>query len=171
MAFNYHTIASISATFRHLCHWRMPPASVATSLRGLLLPTPSCCRPWLRCLLLLLPPLSPPANPGSAHYRRPQQKRGSDTIIRDCKWTMPSPMSADALIVANATKGTMLCSLALDYSIHIRLLGENDKLRWELLPLSRWEGPNLGVGAIALHALSNNGAKEEGGFMLRTAAL
>jgi hypothetical protein len=80
-------------------------------------------------------------------------------------------MSADALIVANATKGTMLCSLALDYSIHIRLLGENDKLRWELLPLSRWEGPNLGVGAIALHALSNNGAKEEGGFMLRTAAL
>jgi hypothetical protein len=63
----------------------------------------------------------------------------------------------------------MLCSLALNYSIRIRPLREKDELRWELLPLSRWEGPNLGVGAIALRALSDDGAEEEGGFMLRSA--
>ncbi len=74
-------------------------------------------------------------------------------------------------IVATVMKGTMLCSLALDYSIHIRLLREKDKLQWGLLPLSRWEGSNLGVGTIALHALSDNGAKEEGGFMLQSTAL
>jgi hypothetical protein len=65
----------------------------------------------------------------------------------------------------------MLCSLASDYSIRIRLSWEKDKLRWELLPLSRCEGPNLGIGAIALRALSDDGAEEEGGFMLRSAAL
>jgi hypothetical protein len=32
---------------------------------------------------------------------------------------MPLPASADALIAAMVTKGTMLCSLALDYSIRI----------------------------------------------------
>ncbi len=70
-----------------------------------------------------------------------------------------------------ATKGTMLCSLALDYSICIWSLREKDKLRWELLPLCHWEGPNLGIGAIVLNALSENDAKEEGAFMLRSAAL
>ncbi len=68
-------------------------------------------------------------------------------------------------------KGTMLFSLALDYSIHIRSSREKDELRWGLLPLSRWEGPNLGIGPIALRALSDDGAVEEGGFMLRSAAL
>jgi hypothetical protein len=82
---------------------------------------------------------------------------------------MTLPTSADALTVAMAMKGMMLCSLALDYSICIHLLWEKDKLRWELLPFSRWEGPNLGIGAIALHAgalraLSDDGAKEEGGI-------
>jgi hypothetical protein len=84
---------------------------------------------------------------------------------------MPLPTSADALIAAMATKGTMLCSLALDYSICILLLREKDKLRWELLPLSCWEGPNLGISTVALRALSNNGVEEEGGFMLQSAAL
>jgi hypothetical protein len=84
---------------------------------------------------------------------------------------MPSPMSADASIVATAMKGTMLCSRALDYSIRIRSLREKDKLRFELLPLSHWEGPNLGISAIALRTLSDDGAKEEVGFMLRSAAL
>ncbi len=58
----------------------------------------------------------------------------------------------------------MPCSLASDYSICIRSSQEEDGLHWELLPLSCWEGPNLGIGAIALHALSNNGAKEDGGI-------
>jgi hypothetical protein len=84
---------------------------------------------------------------------------------------MPSPTSADASIVATAIKGTMLCSLASDYSICIQSLQEKDELRWELLPLSRWEGPNLGAGTIALRALSDDGAEEEGGFMLRSAAI
>jgi 8-oxo-dGTP pyrophosphatase MutT (NUDIX family) len=76
---------------------------------------------------------------------------------------MPSPTSADASIAATATKGTMSCSLASDYSIRIRSSRGEDELRWELLPLSRWEGPNLGVGAIALRALSDDGNEEEGG--------
>ncbi len=84
---------------------------------------------------------------------------------------MPSPTSEDASIAATATKGTMLCLLALDYFIRIRSSREKDELRWELLPLSRWEGPNLGVGAIALRPLSDDGAEEEVGFMLRSAAL
>jgi hypothetical protein len=84
---------------------------------------------------------------------------------------MPLPMSVDASIAATATKGTMLCLLALDYFICIQSLQEKDKLRWELLPLSRWEGPNLGINAIALHTLSDDGGKEEVGFMLRSAAL
>jgi hypothetical protein len=84
---------------------------------------------------------------------------------------MPLLMSADALIAATTTKGTMPCSLASDYSIRIRSSQKKEKLRWELLPLSRWEGPKLGIGAIALRALSKDGAKEEGGFMLWSAAL
>jgi hypothetical protein len=44
-------------------------------------------------------------------------------------------------------------------------------MRWELLPLSRWEGRNLGIGAIVLRALSDDGAEEKVGFMLRSAAL
>jgi hypothetical protein len=84
---------------------------------------------------------------------------------------MLSPMLADASIRATATKGTMLCSLASDYSICIRLSREKDELWWELLLLSRREGPNLGISAIALRALSDDGAEEEGGFMLRSAAL
>jgi hypothetical protein len=59
----------------------------------------------------------------------------------------------------------------LDYSICIRPSREKEKLQWELLPLSRWEGPNLVISAIALRTLSDDGAKEEGGFMLRSAAL
>ncbi len=65
----------------------------------------------------------------------------------------------------------MLCPLALDYFIRIRSLQEKDKMRWELLPLSRWEGRNLGIGAIVLRALSDDGAEEKVGFMLRSAAL
>jgi hypothetical protein len=84
---------------------------------------------------------------------------------------MPSLTSAYASIAAKATKGTMLCPLASDYFIRIRSSWEKDELRWELLPLSRWEGPNLGVGTIALRALSDDGAKEEVGFMMRSAAL
>ncbi len=164
MAINY--LNNVSATFhciRRLC-WRLPPASVATSLCGLPLPMPSCCHPWMCCLLLLPPPLPPPTDTGLARYCRPRPKQGSNAVIGDCKWMMPLPTSADASIAATATKGMMSCSLALDYSICIRLLQEKDKLWWELLPLSHWEGPNLGVGTIALRALSDDGAKEEGGI-------
>jgi hypothetical protein len=56
----------------------------------------------------------------------------------------------------------MSCSLASDYSIRIQSSSprEEDELRWELLPLSRREGRNLGVGTIALRALSDDGAEE-----------
>jgi hypothetical protein len=63
MAISYHTIISISATFHHFrrLRQRLPPASVATSLCGLPLLTPSCCCPWPRCLLLVPSPLPSPA--------------------------------------------------------------------------------------------------------------
>ncbi len=171
MAFNYHTITSISVTFCRFRHRRLPPASVATSLHGSSLPTPSCCCPWPRCLPLLPPPLLPPADPGPARYPHPRPKWGSDAVVRDCEWMIPLLTSADASIAAMATKGTMSCSLASDYSICTRSLQEKDELWWELLPLNHWEGPNLSISTIALRALSDDGAEEEGGFMLRSAAL
>ncbi len=78
---------------------------------------------------------------------------------------------ADVSRCIDCGNGDMLCSLASDYSICIQSSREKDELQWELLTLSRWEGPNLGVGAIALRALSDDGAEEKGGFMLRSAAL
>jgi hypothetical protein len=125
---------------------------------------PSCCHLWMCCLPLLPPPLLPPANTGPARYCRPRPKHGSNAVVGDREWVTPLLTSVDASIAATATKGMMSFSLALDYSICIRLLQEKDKLWWEQLPLSRWEGPNLGIGTIALRALSDDGAKEEGGI-------
>ena len=81
---------------------------------------------------------------------------------------MPSSSSskataADAAIVATeAIESTMSSSLASEYSIRIQSSSPRgeDELRWELLPLSRWGGRNLGVGTIALRALSDDGAEE-----------
>jgi hypothetical protein len=116
MAINYHTITSISATFRcfRRLRRRSPPASVATSLSGSPLPMPTCFCPWPCCLPLLPPPLPPPADTGPARYRRPRPKRGSDAVVGDREWTIPLPTSADTSIEAMATKGTMSCSLASD---------------------------------------------------------
>jgi hypothetical protein len=168
---NYHTVThNISRVpqlppleiapciHRHLSPWLavadailLPPVAALPS--AVTASTVAACRSW-SCML---PP--PPA------------KAGQRRVVGDREWTMPSPMSADASIAATATQGTMLCFLASDYSICIQSAQEKDKLQWELLPLSRWEGPNLGAGTIALHALSDDGAKEEVRFMLLSAAL